>query len=408
MQSILHSVWLACKYSAGSDMPKRLLDAFGSAQGVYMASREEYLDMGFHISEVSPLLGKATEYAARICEYCTNKRIKIVSYGDDEYPKGLYQIPTSPPVLFCKGELPVADKSVYVTLVGTREMTKDGALTARRLAFQTAAGGAIVVSGFARGIDSVCHKAAIDAQGKTVAVLACGIDVVYPPENAALYDEISSNGAVITEFLPGKEPKSGNFPVRNRILSAMAHAVAVIEAPIGSGALITINHAFEQNKKVYTVPGSPMNPLAEGNNSLIKENVTAVLDGYDLLGELEYLYPDQICVNDIAKKKYFIPSQYLTKEERYTGNGRQVGKFGDIPDVVSRGNELNGEDREFYEYILRMGPVTADEFITKNRTLGDVLIILARLEISGYLMAMPGGLYTINEELSHEEQKENE
>lgn len=400
MSSILHSVWLACKYSAGSNMPKRLLEAFGSAENVYHADKTDYINEGFRVNEISAVMGKSMSYAAKICEFCTNKSIRIISYGDEDYPAGLYDIPTSPCVLFCKGTLPRSDTSIFLTLVGTRAMSKDGALAARRMAFQAAAGGAVVVSGFARGIDSICHKGAIDAGGKTVAVLGCGIDVVYPPENALLFDEITANGAVITEFLPGEEPKASNFPIRNRLMSAISHAVTVIEAPIGSGALITVNHAFEQKKKVFSVPGSPVDPASEGNNSLIKEGVTAVVDGYDLLGEFEFMYPDRISVNRVSKVKYFIPPQLLTKEQRYFEYGRNNGKFGGIPVNVSRADELQGDQREFYERILRSGPVTADEFVTKTRTLGDVLIGLAELEIAGYLSAVPGGLYTINEETS--------
>ena len=383
-------IWLASKYKAGHTLPKRLYEKFGSFENIYSADIDDYLQAGFTINEISPLLGKSTDYAKRICAFCASAKTDIIVFGDEKYPKSLYTIPDCPPVLFCRGTLPDFNKYISVTMVGTREMSRDGALTAHKISFEAASGGATVVSGFAHGIDSAVHRGALDAEGKTVAVLGCGIDVDYPFENTALKEEIiSSGGAVITEFFPPTEPMSSNFPIRNRVLSALSHCTVIIEAPLGSGALITANRASEQGKKIFAVPGSVSSKTCEGSNLLLKEGISAVLDGYDILRELDVLFPNT-ATHKTPKKEYFIPSEIAHMAQNAV-----------IPDApyrtptVNRGDELEGIPREIYEKILKNGVATAEEMVNDTLPLGKVLYILTRLEADGYISVVPGGGYKV-------------
>ena len=389
MGDILHGVWLAAKYKAGHILPKRLFDKFGSFENIYNAKADDYINAGFSISEVSPLLGKSTEYAKGVLQYCANTKTDIITYGDEKYPKSLYGIPDSPMVLFCKGKLPDMNRRTCITMVGTREMTSTGALIAHKISFEAASRGAVIVSGFAKGIDSVVHRGALDADGITVAVLGCGLDVEYPFENSSLKQRIiSSGGAVITQFFPTEEPKDSNFPIRNRVMSAISHCTAVIEAPLGSGALITANCANMQGKKVYTVPGSVMDPTFEGNNYLIKEGIGAVLDVQDILHGLSVLFPDTSAVCR-PSKEYFIPPELA----KFVNDISKKQNFKSTP-PVSRADELHGINREIYEKILKGDVHNAEELICEDLTLGQTLYILTQLEAEGFINVIPGGGYT--------------
>lgn len=393
MRDILNSVWLASKYKPSSTVPKRLYEAFGSFQAIYDAQRGDYLEKGFTVTEVSPVLGKSRIYAAQICEYCAEKGIEIIPYDDGRYPIGLYDLPDSPVVLFCKGEMPDFRKYMSVAMVGTRKMSKAGALSAHRLSFEVSRFGAVVVSGLAKGIDAVCHRGAIDAGGKTVAVLGCGVDVIYPPENTSLYKDIIKNGALVSEYLPGTEPMAGNFPYRNRLISAMSRAVVVVEAPHGSGAEITANYATEQRRVLRTVPSAVFNPSAGWSNELLKKGIRPVFDGYDILEEFEPMFPETLRAKTTMPDGYFVPQSLLEYDDGYSSTFENIQS---TPFIVSKAEGLSGDKREIYERLLK-SPAAADVFVTDVRTLGDVLLIMAELEIEGYITAGPGGLYEITE-----------
>ena len=390
MRDIVLGVWIAAKYKAGLTLPKRLLDKFGTFENIYRASADDYINAGFSISEVSPLLGKSTDYAKGVCEFCANTNTDIILYGDEKYPKILYDMPDCPLVLFCKGDISSINKHACVTMVGTRNMTPDGALIAHRISFEAASRGAVIISGFAKGIDTVSHSGALDADGLTVAVLGCGIDVEYPLENMQLKQRIlSSKGAVITQFFPTEEPKASNFPIRNKLLSALSHCTAVIEAPLGSGALLTASYANAQGKKVYTVPGSIMQPTFEGNNYLLKEGIGAVLDVQDILQGLSVLFPNTSGIHP-PEKEYFIPPE-LAKAV----NDMSRGSIGKSKPTVSRADELDGIHREIYEKILKGDVRNAEELVGEGMSLGKTLYVLTQLEANGFINVIPGGGYTV-------------
>ena len=211
---------------------------------------------------------------------------RALTWHDDEYPPRLKQIYDKPPVLFMRGEIMPADER-GVALVGTRRPTAYGREVARQLTEDLARSGVTIISGLARGIDGVVHRAALDAGARTIAVLGSGVDVIYPREHSNLARDISQNGAVVSEHPLGARPDAQNFPRRNRIISGMSLGIVVVEAPESSGALLTASHALEQNREVFAVPGSVLSPSHRGGNQLIRDSgAKLVTCAEDVLDEL--------------------------------------------------------------------------------------------------------------------------
>ncbi len=209
----------------------------------------------------------------------------VVTLGDGDYPQALHWIPEPPPVLYIRGTLRRED-SLAVAVVGSRKPSPYGQLAAQRLSAELAQYGFTVVSGLARGIDSLAHRGALQAGGRTIAVLGSGINVVYPPEHRRLYDAISAQGAVVSEFPYDTKPDRWNFPRRNRIISGLALGILVVEASDQSGSLHTARHALEQGREVFAVPGRIDVPSSRGTNNLIKRGAKLVAGIDDILEEL--------------------------------------------------------------------------------------------------------------------------
>jgi DNA processing protein len=219
--------------------------------------------------------------------------VKVITIEDDDYPINLKAIYDPPVVLYIKGN--IRKEELCIAMVGTRTPTEYGLLQARHLSKRLANLGFCIVSGLARGIDTACHKAALEENGLTYGVLGCGIDVVYPPENNWLYRRIpESGGGIITEFPFGTRPYKQNFPKRNRIISGLSLGVVVIEAPPKSGALITANLALHQNREVFAVPGPVNSPTSLGVNNLIKEGAKLTSSIEDILQELWFMVKDKL------------------------------------------------------------------------------------------------------------------
>ena len=212
--------------------------------------------------------------------------VTALTWHDEEYPPRLKQIYDKPPVLFMRGDLTPADER-GVALVGTRRPTAYGQEVARQLTEDLARSGVTIISGLARGIDGVVHRAALDAGARTIAVLGSGVDVIYPREHGDLARRIAENGAVVSEHPLGARPDAQNFPRRNRIISGMSLGIVVVEAPESSGALLTASHALEQNREVFAVPGSVLSPSYVGGNRLIRDSgAKLVTCAEDVLEEL--------------------------------------------------------------------------------------------------------------------------
>ena len=204
---------------------------------------------------------------------------------DSRYPRLIAEIPVPPPVLFVKGEL-LPDDERALAIVGTRRTTSYGRQVAGQLASELAGAGLTIVSGLARGIDGIAHQEALAAGGRTIAVLASGVDIIYPPEHQRLAEQIVASGALIADYPPGTKPDAPNFPARNRLISGLSLGTVIVEAPARSGALITANFAADQGREVFAVPGNVLSSTSEGTNRLLREGARLVRTAADLLDDL--------------------------------------------------------------------------------------------------------------------------
>ena len=272
-----------------------LLGAFVTARAAWEAAPAAWRAAGLDERTAASLARQRTRIAPDAeWERLVRLRVRALTIKHADYPKLLREIAQPPPVLYVRGELTLADDWA-VAIVGTRRASAYGRQVTERLAGELAAQSITIVSGLARGIDTHAHNAALAAGGRTVAVLGCGPDLVYPPENARLAARIVEQGAIVTEFAPGTQPEAGNFPARNRLISGLALAVLVAEAPADSGALITARFAAEQGRDVLAVPGNITARSSVGANRLIQDGARLVLEAADVLAELNlHLVPQQM------------------------------------------------------------------------------------------------------------------
>lgn len=294
----------------------------------------------------------------------------IVTYHDDSYPEALKQIYDFPPFLYVKGALRSDD--VNIAVVGSRLASTYGKYTTERLCRDLAHHGVTVVSGLARGIDSAAHRGAIAGRGRTIAVLGCGLDVFYPPENEPLYGEIARNGAVISEFSFGTPPVSSNFPARNRIISGISLGVVVVEATDKSGSLITARIAAEQGREVYAVPGSIDSPGSRGTNKLLKEGAKLVENVDDILDEIRHVIKNG---NHDADKG--------------------VDKIIETPSPSDKNFELTLDEKMILNGLSSI-PVSIDAVIQSTGwNAGRALEVLMKLELKDIVTQLPGKRFKI-------------
>lgn len=265
---------------------RRLIDTFGSLQQAWSAPEPDLHRCLEERSRSALITARHDLDVAGLYGAIIASGVKIATPVDLSYPTLLAEIPAPPPVLYYRGELLETDRTA-VAIVGTRRMTAYGREMTARIAADLARAGVTVVSGLARGVDGVAHQAALDAGGRTIAVLGSGIDRIYPPEHRNLAARIMEQGAVLSDYLPETPPDGVNFPPRNRIISGLSLGVVVIEAPDRSGALITVDFAADHGRDVFAVPGPVTAPNSSGTNRLIREGARLVRSADDVLEDLQ-------------------------------------------------------------------------------------------------------------------------
>lgn len=264
---------------------RRLIEHFGDAELAWQASAGELQPVLDERSIESLLRTRARLSLDRELERIERAGIELLTIADPGYPRLLIQIPSPPPVLYVRGRL-LPDDALAVAIVGTRRATHYGREVTGRIATGLAEAGVTVVSGLARGIDATAHHASLKAGGRTIAVLGSGVDIIYPAEHRGLADAILENGALISDYAPGRKPDAPNFPARNRIISGLSLGVVVIEAPNRSGALITVDFAADQGRDVFVVPGSVLSENSAGCHRLLRDGARAVTSASDILDDL--------------------------------------------------------------------------------------------------------------------------
>ncbi len=296
---------------------------------------------------------------SRVASYLDGKEAGVILYEDTEYPGQLKNIYDPPPALFLCGRTKCLE-NVSAAMVGARKATPYGLSVAEKLARDLARAGVTVVSGMARGIDAAAHRGALDAGGNTIAVLGCGVDVVYPRENGRLRDGIMQNGLLVSEFPPGTPPDAWHFPVRNRVISGLCKVVVVVEAAERSGALITAHVALEQGRDVMAVPGNITTKLSRGSNELIKQGAAPVLGVGEIVEEL-----------GLSLIETSLPRQ------------------------SAGGLKLNDNETLLLK-ILNYEAVSLELVVQKSGlAAGEVMSALMFLEVKGLVRQMPGRLYAL-------------
>jgi DNA processing protein len=266
---------------------RRLISRFQKPQAIFSADIEE-LKVIEGIGEKRAKNIKAFSGWSEIekmLQRLDDAGVRILSYHDNDYPLLLRDVEDAPVILYIKGDIKEDDR-FSIAIVGSRNATPYGRLVADRMARELSEAGFTIVSGMARGIDTIAHLSSLKSGGRTIAVLGSGIDMIYPPENKGLFEKIADSGCIVTEFPPGTPPNKENFPKRNRLISGLSLGVIVVEASQGSGALITARSALEQNREVFAVPGNINSPNSKGTNELIKAGARLVQRSDDIIEEL--------------------------------------------------------------------------------------------------------------------------
>ncbi len=271
---------------------RQLLAFFGSGPAIFAASKAQLLrvdGIGEEVAENILNWEKNIDLSGEL-QRIRDFGCEVITQADEDYPPHLRQIYDPPIVLYVRGKLTPVDKNC-IGMVGSRLATHYGVETARRLAYQLGSVGVTVVSGGARGIDTAAHQGALSARGRTIAVMGTGINVVFPTENAQLFERISEHGAIISQFPFNRPPDKQTFPIRNRIVAGMALGVVVVEAHLNSGALITADLCVEYGRQLFAVPGPIDSPRSKGCHDLIKKGAKLCEGAEDVLSEFEYLFP---------------------------------------------------------------------------------------------------------------------
>ena len=358
---------LAAVDGVGPALFLRLLERFETPGRALAASRADLAGVrGMSDGVAEALSGAASrrfaEAECRRLERCTD--VRLLTLLDAEYPRRLYETGSAPPLLYLRGTVPVWDPALAV--VGSRRATRSGLKAAEDLSAAAAGVGLLVVSGLARGIDTAAHRGALTGGGPTVAVLGCGVDLLYPPENRTLAEQIVANGCLLSEFPLSTPPLAEHFPRRNRIISGLSRGVLVVEAAPQSGSLITARYALDQGREVMAVPGPINVPSCRGSNGLIKQGAVLVDSLDDLLVGLGITATPSSAQPSLLDTRPAVPLCRLTPREALV-----------------------------YE-LLAQGPRHLDEITTAlELTAGEVSAMVLGLELKGLLMQLPGSYYSL-------------
>lgn len=395
MEKYRFLIWLNVVLDGDASLISRLIDKFGSAEAVYYAETEEYYRKLKNISDltVDKLSDKSMKPADECMEFCERYNVRILTLDDPDYPDVLKYIHLPPRLLYVMGERIDINELFCVAVVGTRACTKYGLNTARKISYELAAQGATIVSGIADGIDAEAHKACIEAGGKTIAILGNGLSVAYPAVNRNLYKSVLQSGMLVTEFPPYSKPKGYHFPVRNRIISGLSQATAVIESHERSGALITADFALTQGKSIYAIPAKIGDAAGAGNLELIKKGAKILTSATDILEEFELLYPHIIKIN--RKLSAPLPIDNNREETVIEKKKPQIVKQTDISET-NNFEQMTPMQKKIAELILKSGALTADEIAEHGISMDDTLMELTTMEIFGMVTAVPGGKYKLN------------
>jgi len=372
------TTWVALKSveGVGSVAFRNLLAAHGTPRRVFEASLpvlEQTAGLN-HRTARNIKDFRGWEQARAEIARAEREGVSIVTSGDPAYPERLRRIYDYPPLLYIKGTLRADD--IPVAVVGSRNASPYGRYVTERLCRELAYRGVTVVSGLARGIDTCAHRGALSGRGRTIAVMGCGIDVIYPPDNRKLHGEIIAGGAVVTEFPFGTEPDRPHFPARNRIISGLSLGVLIVEAGEKSGSLITAQCALDQGREVFAVPGSIDLPGSRGTNKLLRQGAKLVESAEDILEEIL----PQLELPPDAQKKVEPGPGSIPAPHAPPASGCEA---------------LTERESRLLSFITEK-PLDADTIINRSGlAAAEVLAVLLSLELKGCVLQLPGKLFKL-------------
>ena len=408
---LIHWIWFATRTGMGDKMKRVLLSHFEDPESIYFARELEFE----RFEELSPaavesIMDQDLTECEEILGRCRDRGLHILTFQDAAYPARLRQIEDPPMVLYYKGTIPALDEFPVIGVVGTRKASVYGLTTAKRLGYQIAACGGIVVSGMATGIDGVAMKGALTAGGCVVGILGCGADVVYPLSNRWLYADTEKYGCILSEFPPGTPPIGRNFPRRNRIISGLSCGVLVVEAPEKSGALITARLSADQGRDVFVVPANIDVESARGSNALMRDGAIPVSSGWDILSEYRYQFPGKVREKRTAvsltvngeelsreREEPLKVAQPLRKREEKKPPKEPAGKKGidnseksAYSDTKKTQTVLTAQEQSIVD-LLGKGQMLVDDLIAASgQAPGVILAGLTMLEVKGVIRRLPG------------------
>ena len=398
---LIHWIWLATRPELSDRVKMATLEVFRDPEEVFYGDKEHYANVqGMTQAAAESLADKDLTHAQQILDDCVEKGIQICTFHDAAYPARLKNIADPPMVLYYKGNLTGLDSSPTIGVVGTRKASAYGLNTSKKMGYQIAKCGGILVSGLAEGNDGSAMTGALMAGGKVVGVLGCGADVVYPAFHRSLYKDTERNGCLISEFPPKTPPYGWNFPKRNRIISGLCNGILVVEAPYKSGSLITARDALEQGRDVFVVPGNIDVETCKGSNALLRDGAIAVSSGWDVVSEYAALYPDKIRQEDgdtiflsspeKPESKVAQPTQRPSvdrKNEKKPIDKGEKKSYSVQQDVLA---SLSQEEKELLKPLSK-GTVLVDDLIAAGKLpAGKVLSMLTMLQIRGVVELLPG------------------
>lgn len=405
MASLKYWLWLTTRTGLGAKGAQRLVEQFGSPEAVYFADRGEYDRVPDLSAWTKESLGrKSLDESDRILGDCDRLGIRVMTCQDADYPERLSNIYDPPLVLYCKGKEIAFDEEVAIAMVGTRTCTPYGVRVAGKLAFDLARSGAVLVSGIAEGIDAACIRGALKGGGRVVSVLGGGIDKRYPASSAPLYDDVAAAGCLISEYPPGTETNGKHFPVRNRIISGLSLGVVVVESAVKGGSLLTANHALDQDRDVFAVPGPVDVPTSGGTNRLIRLGTAKLTEkAWDVLEEYIDRYPGKL--GNVRPLDREAEAQRLesvnrpgkpSKSESESETGRKstekpIDKGEAIEYIVwqEHSGDMTDDQRDVL-LALAERPLSTDDLIDRTQIEARrVLSALTMLQVKGFVAETP-------------------
>lgn len=384
-------LWLTQIPGLSTQSRLALLRHFGTPEELFYADAEEIrLTEGLTRQQAALLEDRTLDRAERILEDCQKLGHQILTIQDAAYPSRLKNIYDPPLLLYVKGQLPVVDEEAVISAVGTRSCTPYGVKCAEKLGAGLAACGAVVCSGLAKGIDTAAIRGALRGGGQVIGVLGNGLDVAYPSENRYLYEDVASAGALISEYPPGTAPVGRHFPIRNRIISGLAVAVLVVEAPPRSGALITAETALEQGRDVFAVPGPIDAESSVGCNRLIRDGAGVAAEAWDILREYEARFLDKLHPEGAERQIRVLGYQARQKKE-----AKPVPPAPSVPPVPTRSADEFSPVQCTLLKLLSEEPMQVDDLIeASGLPTRQVLSALTILELDHLVQQHSGKRYT--------------